>query len=150
NSRVNASKSIVDVVCRLTLTVTISPVVFSFRRNTAGLGLPVKVSMLRFAKIGLMRFSFFDRPQAGADAATSRRATRATARRAKGRPESGGVCGLRRVQDGDIEKNGLPLMRRAGSIPAQGGPGKRGLHPGRIRRGGRAARDASAGGRTLL
>src|SRR2546422_1871632 len=106
--------------------------------------------MVRVATIGLMRFSFFDRPQAGADAATSRRAARATARRATGAPESGGVSGLRRVQDGDIETNGLPLMRRAGSIPARGRPGKRGLHPGRIRRGGRAAREASAGGRTLL
>src|SRR5437899_1640162 len=140
----------VDEVCSFTLTVTRSPVVLTFSRYTAGLGVPVNGSMLMLAMIGLMRFSFFDRPQAGADAARSRRAASAAARRADRVPEAGGEGDPRCVQAGDIEKNGLPFMRRAGSIPGRQGPGKRILRGVRILRGERAAHDASAGGRTLL
>src|SRR3989442_10912856 len=117
----------VDEVCSFTVTVRRSPVVLPFSRYTAGLCVPVNGSMLMLAMIGLMRFSFFDRPQAGADAARSRRAASAAERRADRVPEEGGEGDPRCVQAGDIEKNGLPFIRRAGRIPGRQGPGKRNL-----------------------
>src|SRR2546428_13713950 len=81
----------VDEVCSFTLTVTRSPVVLTFSRYTAGLGVPVNGSMPMLAMIGLMRFSFFDRPQARADAGRSRGA--ASAGGGQGDPRAGGGGG---------------------------------------------------------